>query len=166
MDVGQLCTRRPVTVSESAPLSEVVRLMAKERVGAVIVTNSSFGKPFLAGIVTDRDVVTAQLRRTADLARLRVGEAMTANVLTLLETDSLDAAVTDMRARHVRRAPVVTVDGVPVGLISFDDLLLQLSRELSGIAAIIAGQGRPEPEQSMGATQSEVTSLQDRHGAA
>jgi CBS domain-containing protein len=143
MNIGQLSRGRVVRVVESASLFEVVRLMSSERVGAVIVTaNSDPGAP-LSGLITDRDIVNAQLTHSKDLASLNVRESMTTHVLALMSDESVEGAIAHMRARNVRRAPVVSADGVPLGLISVDDLIRELSIELGCIASIMGRQSLP-----------------------
>ena len=107
MKLASLCSRRLVTVSTGAPISEVARLMRDEHVGAVVVTQDGADHLHVAGILTDRDIVRAQLARTADLASLSTREIMTANPLVLSEGESIDAAIGRLRARGVRRAPGV-----------------------------------------------------------
>lgn len=144
MLAGSFCNRRPVTVSESAPISDVARLMRDQHVGAVIVTESSPEQFRAAGMITDRDIVRAQLERTADLSRLCAADVMTRNPLLIGEEESVDGAIAHLRARGVRRAPVVALDGTLVGLISTDDLLTHVARKLIGLAEIVGWQRRNE----------------------
>jgi len=144
MNIGQLCRHRVIKVPQSTSLAEVARVMSTEHVGAVIVTDGSHDQAPVAGIITDRDIVNAQLDQAKDLASLSAASAMTKNVLTLTRDESIDGAIAHMRARNVRRAPIVSADAVPVGLVSVDDLIGQLSFDLSEIASIVAGQSRYE----------------------
>jgi CBS domain-containing protein len=144
MLVGTLCSRHPVTVPTGAPISDVALLMRDEHIGAVIVTDGSRGGPRVIGMITDRDIVRAQLERTADLSRLSAGEVMTRNPLVIGEEESVDGAIAHLRARGVRRAPVVAIDGTLVGLISTDDLLANVVRKLIGLAEIVGWQRRIE----------------------
>jgi CBS domain-containing protein len=144
MLVGTLCSHHPVTVSTGAPMSDVARLMRDERVGAVIVTASDRGRAHVVGMITDRDIVRAQLERTADLSRLSASEVMTRNPLVIGEEESVDGAIAHLRARGVRRAPVIAPDGSLVGLISADDLLMNVARKLIGLAEIVALQRQNE----------------------
>jgi len=119
--------------------------MKDEHVGAVIVVRSpAEAGPPVTGIITDRDIVRAQLQRTADLSSIRAEEAMTPDPLTLTEEMSIDAAIAHLRARRVRRAPVIGNDGTLLGVISTDDLLAQVARNVIGVARIVANQGRNE----------------------
>jgi CBS domain-containing protein len=145
MDVGDICRRRAVCVPSSATLAEAAMLMSAEHVGAIVVTASGVVHPHVVGIVTDRDIVRTQLEKAADLSRLSAGEAMTGKPLVFEEHEPIDGAIAHLRARGVRRAPVVAADGKPIGLVSTDDLLGHLATTLIGIAGIVARQVRNEP---------------------
>jgi CBS domain-containing protein len=144
VNVGQICRGRVVKVAQNTPLSEVARVMRSEHVGAVMVTEGDGEKAPLAGIITDRDIVSAQLEQAKDLGSLSAGGTMTRKVLTLSPDESLDGAIAHMRARNVRRAPVVSAEGIPLGLVSTDDLIAQLSFKLFSIVGIVAKQSRRE----------------------
>jgi len=141
MKLGNLCSRGVLTVPPHAPLSEVATVMRDGHVGAVVVTADQV---HVAGILTDRDIVRAQLKHSADLSRLSAGDSMTPNPLVIEEGASVEAAISDLRARGVRRAPVVTADGSLVGLISLDDLIVHVAMTLNGVACSIAKQVRQE----------------------
>jgi CBS domain-containing protein len=144
MYVGSLCSRNPVTISSSAPLSEAVCLMRDEHVGAVIVTEGATARARVTGILTDRDIVRAQLVHAAALTNVSVADAMTRNPLVFRTEEPIDGAIAHLRARGVRRAPVVSDDGAPIGLVSADDLLVHLARQMVGLAGIVARQVRSE----------------------
>lgn len=144
MLIGSLCSRRPITVTRGAPISDVARLMRDQHVGAVIVTESGEEESHAVGMITDRDIVRAQLERTADLSRLSAAEVMTRNPLVIGEEESVDGAIAHLRARGVRRAPVVALNGALVGLVSVDDLLAHVAHKLIGLAEIVRSQRRAE----------------------
>ena len=144
MNVGQISGGRVVTVSQHAPVTEVARLMTSNHVGAVIVTESSAENSPLVGIITDRDIVSAQLDQAKDLGSLSAEAVMTRRVLTLSPDERIDGAIAHMRARNVRRAPIVAAGGVPVGMVSSDDLIAQMSFKLFSIAGIVAKQSQRE----------------------
>jgi len=150
MNVGALCTRGMVSVPTSATLVEVATRMRDEHVGAVIVTSGTESHLRVVGIITDRDIVRAQLARTADLSRLSAGDTMTERPLVLDERESIEGAIAQLRARVVRRAPVVAADEKPIGLISIDDLLAQLTTTLIDVVGILGWQARGEPRESAG----------------
>ena len=144
MRIGDLCTREAYYVSSDAPLLEVVREMHRRHVGAVVVVGrgAAAGRP--VGIVTDRDVVRAEMTRRADVFSLTIGEAMTVNPLVLEESCSLAQGINRLRHRGVRRAPVVDARGKLIGLISFDDVLPAVAESLTELAKLIGRQSRLE----------------------
>ena len=134
MKVGDLCTREAVTVNASAQARDVARLMCKERIGAVVVTSTPDETPVAIGMLTDRDIVCAQLDHTTDLAQLRVEDIMTGDPLVLNEEMSVEEAIHHLRTRHLRRAPVISSTGSLVGVLSFDNILAHLASNLRGLA--------------------------------
>lgn len=145
MNVGQICSRNLVSAPASAPLSDIAKLMHDRRVGAVVITKAPLDRPVAVGIITDRDIVRAQLERKSDLAHLSAEDVMTRDPLVLGEEDAVDDAIQRMRARAVRRAPVVTSHGALAGLVSTDDLVTEVARELGSLANVLERQ-RPEGE--------------------
>jgi CBS domain-containing protein len=133
MNVGEICSKRIVSVHTGAPLSEVVALMRDEHVGAVIVTQSP-PERLVVGIVTDRDILRAQLGRAGDLSSLAVTDVMTRDPLVVSETASISEAIRLLRQRGVRRAPVIGGDGELRGMISTDDLVTRVALDMMSLA--------------------------------
>jgi CBS domain-containing protein len=144
MNVGEICSRPAVTVSPSATLAEVARTMCNRHVGAVIVTKVTSERPIPIGIITDRDIVRAQLERTHDLSSLSAEQVMTRDPLVVRTDHALSDAIQRLAARNVRRAPVIASDGSLVGLVSTDDLLRHIADEMKGIANLLARHLRRE----------------------
>ncbi len=144
MKIGQVCTRGVATITSSAPLIEVARLMCERQVGAVVVVSSPNERPVPIGIITDRDIVRAQLERVADLSRVRVEEVMTRDPLVLPEEESLENAIRHLQARRIRRAPVISASGALVGIISTDDLLARVADEVISLAQLVGRQIQPD----------------------
>jgi CBS domain-containing protein len=71
-----------------------------------------------------------------------IGECITGNPLALGEDESIVDAMTRLRQRGVRRAPVVTASGELVGVVSIDDLLGIIAEQLSSLARLVEGQAR------------------------
>ena len=142
MSVGQICTRGAVTVPLGASLEEAAGKMLEFGVGAVIVTDDSVAPPAVAGILTDRDIVRARLGHCGALSAISVAGVMTRNPLVFDANETLTNALRALRARDVRRAPVLGHDGRLIGLLSSDDLLAELAAELGALAQVVARQGR------------------------
>ena len=122
-------TRKVVTAEPKDSLEKVARLMVQNNVGAIVVSEQ--GRPL--GIVTDRDLALA----TCVLGISRdqhVQTVMTCPVSTIREDEGILDATQQMMQLAVRRLPVVDALGRLVGIVSLDDLLLLLSRELHNLA--------------------------------
>jgi CBS domain-containing protein len=149
MQVGRLCNRDIVTVRVGEPLSSAAREMCARHVGMVVVVSERPEGLIPVGVVTDRDIVRTQLERASDLFCLSVTEAMSEPPLTLSENEAMTDAIERMRARGVRRAPVVDARGLLIGVVSMDDLLEAISGQLAGLARLAASQRRREAVRSI-----------------
>lgn len=137
MNVGTICSRDLVSVEASTPLVEVARLMFSHHVGAVVVTKAPMDRPVPVGMITDRDITRVQLAGAADLSQISAELVMTHDPLVLEESLPLEEAIGRMRSRGVRRAPVVSTDGALIGLVSSDDLIAHVARELAGLSRLL-----------------------------
>jgi len=144
MNIGEICSREVIVVHAGDSLQEAARQMCERHVGTVIVVEDRGPERLPIGIITDRDIVRAQLKRAADLCCLGVSQAMTSNLLVLRENESMANAIEKMRARAVRRAPVVNAAGALIGVISVDDLLSTVAEQLSGLVQLVEVQQRRE----------------------
>ncbi len=121
--------KKVVTAGTGDSLASVARSMEQHNVGAVVVVEN--GTP--QGVVTDRDLAL-RLGSHGASPRAPVASIMSAPVKTV----RFDAGVFDttrtLMESGVRRLPVVDDDGRLVGLVTLDDLLRVLSRELAHLA--------------------------------
>ena len=118
--VRDVMTPEPVTVASNTSLEEAARRMRDAGIGNVIVMDGEQ----ITGILTDRDIVVRAVAEGWDLGSTPVGEVASRDLTTVAPTDPIDAAVTLMRERSVRRLPVVE-DGRPIGIVSLGDLALE-----------------------------------------
>jgi CBS domain-containing protein len=110
-------TVRVATVTPDERVQVAIARMLEENVGAVVVCEGQR----LVGIFTERDV----LRLAGDgtqFGELKVGDVMTAQVVTLTpDVDIVDAARL-MREKKIRHVPVV-VDGNVLGIVGIRDVM-------------------------------------------
>jgi CBS domain-containing protein len=137
--VGELCTKPVVTISKTATVEEAARLMRTKKVGALVVTNG--GR--LVGILTDRDIAVDVVGTGKHPAETMVTDVMRSNPASLREDQGLFEAAKIFSAKGVRRLPVTTKTGKLVGILTLDDLLMLLGREMEMVSAAVAqGVGR------------------------
>jgi CBS domain-containing protein len=102
--------------------------MDKAGVGAVVIVEGDR----LLGIVTDRDLVRRALAHGL-AGDARVDGVMSAPVITIDADSDLHAAFAVFRAHPLRRLAVVR-DGRFVGMLTVDDLLIDLAADLSDLS--------------------------------
>ncbi len=144
LTTGEICTREVVFAERLMPLVEAARLMREHHVGCLVVVDGGAGPRRVAGVLTDRDIVVAVVARGLDAQTLTVGDVMSAEPAVAREDDSLIDLMRLMRARGVRRVPVVGAQGELVGLATLDDLLAVLTEELGLLVQAIDREGQRE----------------------
>jgi len=125
-----------VTIHRDASVQDAALFMRSSHIGNVVVVDAvDTRRP--VGIITDRDIAVEVVAQGLAPAQTLVGSVMSAPVVTLREDDGFLEALDKMSARGVRRAPVVDRDGRLKGMVSVDDLVPLLARELAKIGALI-----------------------------
>ncbi len=117
MIVKDLMKKNVETLTSTATLRDAAERMRAAGVGFLPIIEG--GK--LAGVVTDRDLVTRGLAAGMDPHAL-VTRVRTAEVAVCYPNDTVPAARTVMEQNLVRRLVVVNEKREPVGVISLDDL--------------------------------------------
>lgn len=135
MSLERFRRTRMVVLGRQATAYQAARAMADNHIGAVLVS----GAPGVAGIVTDRDLAIAVLGGDLEPKTARLGDVMSENVVTCDIGADLDEVVRLMREHAVRRIPI-TENGRPVGLITFDDLVVDGSVDLEALRSIVTAQ--------------------------
>jgi CBS domain-containing protein len=137
-------TPRARTVFRDEPLASAAHTLCSEHIGALVVIERNDLRRRPVGVLTDRDIVRGQIERSADLYCLTVGDVMTADPLVLDTGMEIGEAIEALNARAVRRAPVASADQGLAGMVTLDDLLPALARELHALAALLGQQARHE----------------------
>lgn len=138
MSLGNLCRKDVVTVKSGTSIADVAKLMEEKNIGSVVIDGE--GEKF--GIVTDRDILLRVLSKNLDPSTAPVDDIMTwKHVLILREDMGLFEALEQVKKSAVRRFPVLDTDGNLVGIITLDDIITILSKELADVARIIENEG-------------------------
>lgn len=118
--VHEVMTDAPVTVTSQTTLTDAARLMREHDIGDVLVMDDSQ----LRGILTDRDIVVRAVADARDSDATTVGEVCSRDVIDASPNDDADRILLLMRARSVRRVPVVE-QGRVVGILSLGDMAVE-----------------------------------------
>ena len=115
------------SVGPSQSLADAAQLMKGEDVGSVPVVEE--GR--LAGIVTDRDIVTRAVAEQRDPQAVTVEEIASQELVTIEPEQDLDEALALMARHKVRRLPVLE-EGRLVGMLAQADVALEAKEEKVG----------------------------------
>jgi len=110
----------PQALTVDAMISDAAELMRREDIGDVIVLEEDR----LYGILTDRDIVVRVVADGRDPALTRVGDVCSRELATVAPDGSVGEALRLMRAKAIRRLPVVDADEV-VGILTIGDIAVQ-----------------------------------------
>jgi CBS domain-containing protein len=112
--------------------------MREHHVGDLVVIKEKTGKRVPVGIVTDRDIVLEVIAEGVSMDDVNVGDIMSDKLVTAREGDGLLDTIKVMRAKGIRRLPVVNDDNELVGILSVDDLIDLFSEQIVDLARLIA----------------------------
>jgi len=118
--VHEVMTDAPVTVTSQTTLTDAARLMREHDIGDVLVMDDSQ----LRGILTDRDIVVRAVADARDSDATTVGEVCSRDIIDVSPNDDADRVLLLMRARSLRRVPVVE-EGRVVGILSLGDMAVE-----------------------------------------
>lgn len=144
MNAGEVCNRTVTVAERSMPLLKAAQLMRDHHVGCLVVVDETDTGRRVAGMLTDRDLVTMVVAKELAVDTLLVEDVMFPEVVTALEEDSIKDLLETMKRKGLRRLPVVTPLGILVGLVTLDDLLPLMAEQLRDMAAIIEAEYRHE----------------------
>jgi CBS domain-containing protein len=146
MLVGKICNREVVFVEPGNSITETARLMREHHVGGLVVVQEKFGKRVPVGIITDRDLVIEVIAEGVDMGDITVGDVMSNQLVTAREGDDLLETLKMMRARGIRRLPVIDDDGALAGILTVDDLIDLFAEQIADLARLITLEQKREQE--------------------
>jgi CBS-domain-containing membrane protein len=116
MKVGEIMTRNVISVPEDAPVREVARILDRHRISGVPVTD---GDGHMVGLISEYDLIAKPDART-------VGEAMTRDVISVMEDTGVDEVRYLLVQRRIKRVPVLRGQKL-VGIVSRADLVREIA---------------------------------------
>jgi len=136
MSIGEFCNRDVVFATRETSIPEAAQLMRQYHVGDLVVVDEVDGKRVPVGIVTDRDIVIEIISQSLDFNEFSVGDIMSPQLVSVLETEGVFETVRLMRTKGIRRIPVVNREGGLEGIVSADDILDLLAEEMAELAKV------------------------------
>lgn len=137
MLVSERMSRNPITIQESTPIPDALKLMRDRKVRRLPVLNAQ-GR--LTGIISEKDLLYASPSPATTLSvyemqyllsKITVKEVMTVNVLTVCEDCPIEQAARLMVDHRIGGLPVLRDDTL-VGIITETDLFKTFMELLGG----------------------------------
>ncbi|MCG2786512.1 MAG: CBS domain-containing protein [Anaerolineae bacterium] len=106
------------SIAATETVYHAIEMMAKENIGAVLVTEGER----IVGICSERDYARKVILKGHDSRTTQVKEIMTEEMVTVHPETTLEQCMVLMTNYHVRHLPVVD-DGHLIGLVSIGDVV-------------------------------------------
>ena len=107
-----------VTIAPGASVFSALELMAAQDIGAVVVTHDAQ----VVGIMSERDYARKVILHQRSSKDITVAEIMTAKVIFVRPTQTVEECMALMTDKHIRHLPVLD-DGRLIGVLSIGDLV-------------------------------------------
>jgi CBS-domain-containing membrane protein len=136
MKVGEIMTPNVISVSEETPVREVARVLDRHRISGLPVCDH---QGHMVGLISEYDLIAKPNAETA-------GEAMTRDVVSVMEDTGVDEVRFLLVNRKIKRVPVLR--GLKlVGIVSRADLVREIA--LSWVCQVCGDheRGRNPPDQ-------------------
>ncbi|MBL9078884.1 MAG: CBS domain-containing protein [Planctomycetes bacterium] len=134
MTIASICQRRVDTALPTEIVQTAAQRMATRCVGTLVVVDVH-DRPI--GMLTDRDLALRVVGAGDHPRGITVADVMTGHVEVVREDASIETALARMRQEAVRRLPVVDADGRMVGIVSLEDVLALLAREMAAVGEFL-----------------------------
>lgn len=108
-----------LTIGKETTVSEAVALLAKHRIGALVVTDAG---GIIRGIISERDVIRHIAEDGVEALNHQVASVMTANVKVCTESHTVNDVMEIMTRGRFRHMPVER-SGKLIGVISIGDVV-------------------------------------------
>jgi len=122
LQVKDVMVKNLITVEAEDTVKKAAELMDKHDIGCLVVIN--YGNP--VGIVTERDMLKKVVVERKDPGRTKVGNIMSAPLVTSPPQAEIRDAVRLMNERRIKKLPVIE-DGNLIGLVSLTDVMRSLA---------------------------------------
>jgi len=120
--VKDVMVKSIITIEAEDDVKKAAELMDKHNIGCLVVV--SYGNPI--GIVTERDMLKKVVLQRRDPGKTKVGNVMSAPLVTSHPQTDIRDAVRLMNERRIKKLPVIE-DGNLIGLVSLTDVMRSLA---------------------------------------
>jgi CBS domain-containing protein len=127
--VSEIMSQTPVVtidINDTPSALHVAKLMAKHKIGSVVVIQGDTNKP--VGIITERDIIKKVSAQNKNADQVAVRFIMSSPLIVVKSIDSIDTAAETMAKNNVKRLVVLEQDGSMIGVLSVSDIAKKLAK--------------------------------------
>jgi len=138
-EIKTIVREEVVSASPTTTLTELAELMDDENIGSIVIVED--GQP--RGIVTDRDITVQAVARGEDPTTATAADVMSDDPVTVEMESGIFGVIRVMTDSNVRRIPAIDEDGQLAGIVTFDDFVVLLGRELKLLSNLVEAEIPP-----------------------
>ena len=136
MAIVDYARRELARIESEATIQAAAAKMAEQSIGCLLV----YEKIRFVGIVTDRDVALRTIREGLDPKQTPIKAITETEVVVINEQSPVRVGLRMMKKYGLRRMLIGDKKGEVLGLVTWDDLVGLVARELAEVAGTIAAQ--------------------------
>jgi len=122
--VKEIMSTPVLTIEYNKTVEDAAKIMAKNRVGSLIVTKNKKA----IGILTDSDIIKKVVAKNKVPSKLKVLSVMGKPLIKVYPDEEIEKVVDKMIRNNVKRLCVVDKEGKPVGIVSLTDVAKSSSK--------------------------------------
>jgi CBS domain-containing protein len=138
-EIRSIVREQVVSAAPDTTLTDMAQLMEEEDVGSVVVVEEDQPR----GIVTDRDITIEVVAQAQDATSRTAADVMSKDLVTVDIDSGIFDVIRAMEEASVRRIPAVDSDGHLTGIVTFDDFVVLLGRELKLLGDVVEAEIPP-----------------------
>lgn len=122
----------PVQIAKrETTIVAAAQMMREGHAGALVVVGDAAKPKKPVGIVTDRDIVIAIVALDLNPNIFLLDDLLNRPLIVAKGDQSIREGIALMNAKGVRRLPVVNKKGELIGIVTLDDLIAEIARDLT-----------------------------------
>lgn len=129
--VSEIMPKRVVVtidINTNPSIVDVARLMAKHRIGSVVVVEGNNNNNNPIGIITESDIIKKVIAQKKVAGQVAARHIMSSPLVVVKSIDSIDTAAEAMVKNKVKRLVVLEQDGAMIGVLSVTDIAKRLAK--------------------------------------
>lgn len=109
-----------IAIRSDTGISDAALLLSEQAIGVAVVVDAD---DYMVGILSERDITRGLAQHGATVARMRVEDLMTRDVVSCGPDCTVAEAVAIMRKHNIRHLPVIEEETHLIAMVSMRDLL-------------------------------------------